>query len=73
MSGNKALTLQTYAQWRHCIEVDCGIALEPAYIAERLRVWRQTEHEETQRFAKLYGKEHPQNVIHWFEQAQGSR
>ncbi|WP_238704527.1 hypothetical protein [Pseudomonas nabeulensis] len=27
---------QTYEQWRHCITVECGIALTPAFIAQRL-------------------------------------
>lgn len=64
-----ALIPQTYTQWRHCIEVDCGIALTPAFIAERLTVWRQPGHEETKRFVRLYGAEHLQRVVSWFEQA----
>lgn len=60
---------QTYAQWRHCITVECGVALTPAYVAERLAVWRNPAHEETRRFAPLYGSAHLQAVIRWFEQA----
>lgn len=59
----------TYAQWRHCIEVDCGIALEPQFIAARLDALARMG-DEAQRFARLYGDAHLQRVIHWFRQAQ---
>ena len=29
----------TYAEWRHCIEKKCGLALTPDYIAARLNDW----------------------------------
>ncbi|NJN00523.1 MAG: hypothetical protein HC793_02525 [Aquincola sp.] len=62
----------TYAQWRHCIEVECGIALDARYIAERLTILRQADHPETQRFATLYGQPHWRRVVGWFEQAGGA-
>ena len=37
----------TYDQWRHCITVECGLALTPVSIAERLAVWRNAQSEET--------------------------
>jgi hypothetical protein len=61
---------QTYAQWRHCIEVECGIPLEPAFIQARLQVFRNPVNEESQRFTTLYGQQHARNVLGWFEQAQ---
>lgn len=61
---------QTYAQWRHCIEVECGMALTPAYIDERLAVWCTPSHDEARRFAQLYGEEHRLHVQQWFEQAR---
>ena len=64
---------QTYAQWRHCIEVECGIPLEPAaFIQARLQVFRDPLSEESQRFTTLYGQQHAHNVLGWFEQAQAA-
>ena len=61
---------QNYEQWRHCITVECGIPLTPAFVAERLAVWRNEQLQETQRFRKLFGDEYWQAVIVWFEQAE---
>ena len=63
---------QTYAQWRHCIEVECGIAMTLPFIDERLKVWRDAGHDDTRRFAQLYGKDHCLRVQQWFEQARNS-
>lgn len=63
---------QTYAQWCHCIEVECGIPLTPAFVDERLTVWRDPGHDETRRFAVLFGEEHRQRVQQWFEQARSA-
>ncbi|QMV71862.1 hypothetical protein HS961_02885 [Comamonas piscis] len=60
---------RTYAQWRHCITVECGIPLSADFIALRLAVWRNPELEETQRFRRLYGDAHWQAVQRWFVQA----
>lgn len=57
-----------YLQWRHCIEVDCGIALKPDYIAARVAALAQAG-DEPLRFARLYGDEHLQRVIGWFRRA----
>ena len=61
----------TYREWRHCIEVECGIELMPAYLAERLAALHKTEGEEVRRFAALYGADHWRRVVSWFEQAAG--
>ncbi|WP_429948506.1 hypothetical protein ACQYWY_16415 [Comamonas sediminis] len=60
---------RTYAQWRHCITVECAIPLSADYIAQRLAVWRNAELEETQRFRRLYGDAHWQAVQRWLLQA----
>lgn len=60
----------TYAAWRHCIEVDCGIALTPDFIHARLQSLRNPRDDATERFANLYGTSHLQSVIRWFEQAR---
>ncbi|MEM9622153.1 MAG: hypothetical protein AAF993_10920 [Pseudomonadota bacterium] len=59
-----------YEQWHHCITVECGIALTPEFIAQRLFVWRDEQSQETLRFRKLYGDEYWQAVIGWFERAE---
>ena len=61
---------QNYEQWHHCITVECGIPLTPAFVSERLAVWRNEQSQETQRFRRLYGDEYWQAVIGWFEHAQ---
>jgi hypothetical protein len=61
---------QTYAQWRHCVEVECAIPLEPAFVKARLQVLQNPLHEEALRFNTLYGQQHFRNVLGWFEQAQ---
>jgi hypothetical protein len=60
---------RTYAQWHHCISVECGILLSADFIAQRLAVWRNPQLEETQRFRRLYGDAHWQAVQVWFLQA----
>lgn len=62
-------TPRSYAEWRTCITVDCGIALTPAYVETRLATLRDDGAAETRRFATLYGEAHLRNVIGWFERA----
>ncbi len=59
-----------YASWRYCIEVKCGIALTPDYVEERIRVLADPGQEETQRFARTYGRAHLNQVLGWFWRAQ---
>jgi hypothetical protein len=61
---------ETYAQWHHCITVECGIALTRAFADERLAVWRDPTHEETRRFERIYGAAHRERVLQWFERAR---
>jgi hypothetical protein len=61
---------RTYAEWRHCITVSCRIPITSSYVQERLSIWSNPQHEESERFCKLYGERHYQNVIAWFQQAQ---
>jgi hypothetical protein len=57
---------QTYAQWRHCIEVECGIPLTAAFIRDRLDELGDEGAEESQRFRRLYGDAHWRRVLGWF-------
>lgn len=60
---------QTYEEWRHCITIECGIALTPSFVSQRLAVWRNEQSGETQRFRRLYGDQHWLAVRGWFERA----
>lgn len=60
---------QTYEQWHHCITIECGIELTRAFAEERLKIWRDPNHEETQRFERIYGAAHRARVLQWFERA----
>jgi hypothetical protein len=58
-----------YASWRYCIEVKCGLALKPDFLRARIAVLSDSRHEETRRFARLYGDTHLNRVLGWFRQA----
>jgi hypothetical protein len=58
-----------YPNWRYCIEVKCGLALKPEFLRARIAVLSDLEHEETQRFARLYGDAHLKRVLAWFRRA----
>lgn len=60
---------QSYAQWRHCIVVDCGLELTPEYIAERVAALQDPRDYHTAKFIELYGEQHLQRVIGWFAEA----
>ena len=55
----------TYNDWRHCIEVDCGVKLTPQFIEERLTVYTDVTSAETQRFIAMYGETHLKNIVQW--------
>ena len=58
-----------YASWRYCIEVKCGLELKPGFLRARIAVLSDSGHEETQRFARVYGNAHLDRVLAWFRQA----
>ena len=61
---------ETYEEWRHCIIVECGLELTPQYISERISALQNNRDYHTQQFVKRYGKQHLQQVLSWFMQAQ---
>ena len=69
MDSRNDVIPRTYDQWRHCITVDCGIALTPKYIEQRLRALSDMRDDGTRRFIALYGRDHHAAVLGWFEQA----
>ncbi len=58
-----------YSSWRYCIEVKCGLALTPPFIAARVAALGDPKHEEAQRFARLYGASYREQVLAWFHRA----
>ncbi|MES1940062.1 hypothetical protein T5B8_07453 [Salinisphaera sp. T5B8] len=69
MTAHNDVVPRRYEQWRHCITVDCGIALTPAYIGQRLHALRDDADYATRRFIEVYGAAHHRAVIGWFERA----
>jgi len=63
----------TYADWLRCITVDCRIQLTADYIRERLTEMSDLKHPKTVEFTRLYGQQHTDNVLRWFEQAQNGQ
>lgn len=59
----------TYAAWRHCIEVDCGIPLTAPYVRERIAALGDPRDFRTEQFQRLYGEAHLARVRGWFAQA----
>lgn len=61
---------RNYAAWRHCIEVECGLRLHRAYIAQRIAALNDRNDHHTQQFVRCWGEPHRQQVLQWFAQAQ---
>ncbi|MCP4440050.1 MAG: hypothetical protein GY810_13980 [Aureispira sp.] len=59
---------RTFEEWKRCIEKDCKIQLTPAFAKQRLSVYEDNNHKETQQFLELYGKQYLENIIRWFKQ-----
>ena len=60
---------RTYDEWKYCITVKCGIALTQDYINERLRALSTMNDHATAKFVQMWGAEHHQKTVSWFEQA----
>lgn len=60
---------RTYAEWRQCITVDCGIELTADYIQARITALRDNNDSHTSRFVTMYGDDYRDQVVRWFEQA----
>lgn len=60
----------TFAQWRHCIEVECGLVITPRFLADRLAALQNPKDPHTQRFLRVWGQSHHARVLEWFRQAQ---
>jgi hypothetical protein len=60
---------QTYAAWRQCIEVDCGIPLTEMFIRERIAALHDPRDFRTEQFVRCCGQPHLDRVRVWFLQA----
>lgn len=60
---------RTYAEWKHCITVQCGIPLTNAFVGQRLAALRNDTDHATRRFVEVWGEAHRRAVIGWFEEA----
>lgn len=60
----------SYAAWRRCIEVDCGLELSPAMIRDRISALENPRDFRTRQFLEFYGDAHLAQVIAWFRRAQ---
>jgi hypothetical protein len=59
--------INNYETWKTCIEIDCGIELTPAFCEQRIKALNDLNDSDTQKFIKLYGRAHTDNVIAWFK------
>lgn len=59
-----------YKEWRHCITVECGLELTPAFIEERIASLQNPKDYKTKQFVQLYGPQYLQQVLAWFQQAR---
>jgi hypothetical protein len=58
---------QTFNDWTNCIVNDCKINLTKEFALQRLSVYQDNKNSETQKFISLYGEQHLQNIIKWFQ------
>ena len=61
---------QNFTEWRHCIEVKCGINLTASFIYQRIEALTDLSTTATKEFAALYGDTYRQQVVAWYQQAQ---
>jgi len=63
---------ENYDEWRHCIIVECGLALTQDFIDERIAALNDNDQHYTQQFIRRYGARHHRRVLSWFNQARKS-
>jgi hypothetical protein len=61
--------LQSYQDWRFCIEKSCRIELTKTFINMRIQELSDQSSEATQRFIQRYGLDHYKQIMAWFRQA----
>lgn len=58
---------QNFEEWKNCITKDCKINLTKDFVTKRLDVYQDQKNQETQKFIRLYGEQHLQNIINWYK------
>lgn len=59
---------QTFEQWKQCIVHDCKVNPTKEFAWQRLNIYQNRKHPETDRFIRLYGEQHLRNIITWLQQ-----
>ena len=59
-----------YSEWYECITIKCKIPMTQEFIKSRLAALTNSTLPETKKFTSLYGVEHLNRVISWFEEAK---
>ncbi len=64
------MLINTYKEWKYCIEVSCGIVLTKSFIEGRLKELTNNADKHTQEFVKRYGVDYKTQIILWFQKAE---
>lgn len=56
----------SYASWKHCITVHCGMPLTAELARARIAELENPDAEEARRFVRCYGETHYQRVLDWW-------
>ena len=64
---------QSFEEWRHCIEEKCKIPLTPGYIETRIAALQLKDSKEVKDFVRLYGEDHLEKVLGFFQMAQNEK
>lgn len=59
-----------YAEWEHCITVECGIPLTAEFVETRIKSLQDDKDYSTQKFIARWGKAHHAKTLEWFREAQ---
>ena len=58
---------ETYESWKQCLSRNLGSELKKSYVQERVRVFSDSAHLETKKFAQVYGQQRAAQVLQWFQ------
>ena len=65
----KMCTVKSYKDWKESMVPAIGHELNGEYIHTRLQILENGEHQETQKFIRVYGLEYEMRIIGYFKQA----
>jgi hypothetical protein len=66
------MQINTYEEWKYCIEVSCGIKLTKTFIEQRIKELSDNSDAHTKSFTALYGTDYKNQIIEWFGIAYNS-